>query len=372
MAGLFSNIDDGYAKRVDIVGFSENTSSGRGGVCPSVKVHSGVAPQFGRGEAIEHLSWRHPSFSWQLRHSTMTEFSKWVHAALADDPVHVVAAHTLAVRVAAVQHYLPLAAQRAEENVEYVHQLRVATRRCVAALRLYRKILPKAPRKRLCRALKSVRQAAGRARDLDVLILRHAADLRDADAQLFLEEMRKKRAEAQVPLREIYTALTANQHLQQLPQGLVAPASSHPTAGPVPTFGSWAKRQLRKSVKAFFAAEPPALNDLDALHQFRIRGKELRYAMELLVAAFPPSFQTRLYPLVERLQDRLGEINDHAVAHKRFRSWSTETTDPLLRKYLQQMVRRERKRLHRSVLHFAYWWTPGRSKQVHRRFQRAT
>ncbi len=52
--------------------------------------------------------------------------------------------------------------------------------------------------------------------------------------------------------------------------------------------------------------------------------------MELLVTAFPASFHTRLYPLIERLQDRLGAINDHAVALKRFRSWSTETADAAL------------------------------------------
>jgi len=300
----------------------------------------------------------------------MTEFSKWVLAATADDPVRAVAARTLAVRLAAVQHFLPLAAEHSDEDVEYVHQLRVATRRCVAALQLYRKILPKAPRKALCAELKRIRQAAGRARDYDVLILRHTADAADANTQLFLEEVRKKRQEVQEPLRAINRLLVANQQLQQLPQALCTPGPEPEAAAAAQPFGPWARRQLSKSVKAFFAAEPTRLKDLDALHQFRIRGKELRYAMELLVAAFPSSFQTRLYPLIERVQDRLGEINDHAVAYKRFSSWITETEDPALRKYLQQLVRRERKRLRRSVLRFAYWWNPGRSKQVHRRFRR--
>jgi CHAD domain-containing protein len=300
----------------------------------------------------------------------MTEFSKWILVASADDPVHEVAARTIAVRLAAVQHYLPLAAQRSDENIEYVHQLRVATRRCVAALRLYRKILPKPPRKTLCRELKRIRQAAGRARDYDVLILRHAAESPDASSQHFLEEVRKKRCEAQKPLCDIHGALTANQHLHRWPPELSAQAPGDSSARQAPTFRSWARRQLRKSVKAFFASEPPELNDLESLHRFRIRGKELRYAMELLVAAFPPSFQTRLYPLVEQLQDRLGEVNDHAVALKRFHSWSGETSDPVLRRHLQQLLRRERKRVRRSVWRFAYWWTPGRSKQVHQRFRR--
>lgn len=301
-----------------------------------------------------------------------TEFSKWILAATADDPVHEVAARTLAVRLAAVQHFLPLAAEHSEENIEYVHQLRVATRRCVAALQLYRKILPKLPRKTLCRELKTIRQAAGRARDYDVLILHHSADSPDTNAQLLLQAIRKKRCAAQQPLRDVHGLLATNQHLQQLPQEFFVQAPTAGAAPPVPTFGPWAKRQLRKSVKAFFGAEPPRLKDLESLHRFRIRGKELRYAMELLVAAFPASFQTRLYPSIERVQDRLGELNDHAVALKRYHVWSAETSDPALRKYLQQLVRRERKRLRRSVLRFAYWWTPGRSKQVHQRFRRLT
>jgi len=182
----------------------------------------------------------------------MTEFSKWVFAASADDPVNEVAARTLTVRLAAVQHFLPLAAERSEEDIEYVHQLRVATRRCVAALRLYRKILPKLPRKTLCRELKSIRQAAGRARDYDVLILHHSTDSPDANTQLFLQEVRKKRCEAQQPLREINRLLAANQQLHQLPQALFVQGPNDCAAQRVPAFGSWAKRQLRKSFKAFF------------------------------------------------------------------------------------------------------------------------
>jgi CHAD domain-containing protein len=300
----------------------------------------------------------------------MTEFSKWIHTARAEEPVRDVAARTIAVRLAAVQYYLPLAAERSHETIEYVHQLRVATRRCVAALRLYRKVLPKQPRKQLCRELKAIRQAAGRARDLDVLILRHSTETPDAGTHMFLEEIRKKRVEAQEPLRQIHAELSASRPLGQAADQLFPAEPGAVPGPPVPPFGQWAKRRLAKSVKAFFAAEPPELNNLDALHQFRIRGKELRYSMELLVAAFPSSFQTRLYPLIERMQDRLGEINDHAVALKRFRTWGSETADGALRKYLQQLMRRERKRLRRCVLRFAYWWTPGRSKQVHRRFRR--
>jgi hypothetical protein len=67
----------------------------------------------------------------------------------------------------------------------------------------------------------------------------------------------------------------------------------------------------------FFDAVPSDLSDESALHQFRIRGKELRYGVELLAGAFPERLRTELYPAVEAMQDRLGEMNDMAVAKAR-------------------------------------------------------
>ncbi len=254
----------------------------------------------------------------------MTLNSKWILAASADDPVHDVAVRTIEARLTAVRHHLPLAAEKPDENVEHVHQLRVATRRSVAALDMYRKLFPKEPRKALCRELKAVRRAAGRARDYDVLLLRQTPNSEDPLARQFQDDIRRRRGEAQIPLREIQASLAATHALDSLTQQMYAVADSDVVAGGSPLFGPWARKQLRKSVKAFFAAEPRQLNDLEALHTFRIRGKELRYAMELLVTAFPASFHTRLYPLIERLQDRLGpstttpsRSNDFATGARR-------------------------------------------------------
>jgi len=53
---------------------------------------------------------------------------KWVQGVSPDDRTTDVAARTLQAWLAAVLHYLPLAAEKAEEDVEYVHLLRVWTR----------------------------------------------------------------------------------------------------------------------------------------------------------------------------------------------------------------------------------------------------
>ena len=54
---------------------------------------------------------------------------KWIEGTSAEQPVSAAARRALEVRLAVVWHYLPLAAKRASEDVEHVHQLRVASRR---------------------------------------------------------------------------------------------------------------------------------------------------------------------------------------------------------------------------------------------------
>jgi len=85
-----------------------------------------------------------------------------------------VAKRTLAAWLRAVQHYLPLAADQAAEDIEHVHHLRVWTRRAGAALELYADLLPKRRTAWMTRQLKRLWHAANEARDLDVLAQRLA------------------------------------------------------------------------------------------------------------------------------------------------------------------------------------------------------
>lgn len=69
-------------------------------------------------------------------------FGKWIEGITADVTATEAGRHSLAQRLQAVQYYLLLAAWRADEDVEYVHELRVYTRRSMAALRLFSDMLP--------------------------------------------------------------------------------------------------------------------------------------------------------------------------------------------------------------------------------------
>src|SRR5262249_41087486 len=60
------------------------------------------------------------------------------------------------------------AAYHADEDVEHVHQLRVASRRADAALKLFRAYLPRGTYRKARARLRAIRRAAGDARDWDV------------------------------------------------------------------------------------------------------------------------------------------------------------------------------------------------------------
>lgn len=80
------------------------------------------------------------------------------------------ARRTISENLRRVWQTLQLAAQFSSNCVEDMHDLRVATRRAVAALRSFRRFVPKRDTRRMRRDLRRLRRAAGEARDLDVLI----------------------------------------------------------------------------------------------------------------------------------------------------------------------------------------------------------
>ncbi len=121
---------------------------------------------------------------------------RWILDVPSRSTVREVADRTIRLRIAAVTHFLPLAAAHADEDIEYVHQLRVATRRAVAAIRLYQSWLPAKRRRRLCRLLKQIRRAAGEARDCDVLLARQATASDSTCSDALLDDLRRRRASA--------------------------------------------------------------------------------------------------------------------------------------------------------------------------------
>src|SRR5437660_8796974 len=95
---------------------------------------------------------------------------KWIAELTADTPLREAARHALKVRLHVVRDHLPLAVEEGERDPEHVHQLRVATRRAGAALRIFGSCLAGKALKTVKKRLRRTRRAAGEARDWDVFL----------------------------------------------------------------------------------------------------------------------------------------------------------------------------------------------------------
>jgi CHAD domain-containing protein len=297
----------------------------------------------------------------------MPQFDKWISDLSASDPVGRVARRSVRLRLEAVWYYLPLAAKHAGENIEHVHQLRVWTRRSLAALDLFAELLPKAEEKWFRKTLHKIRRAAGKARDLDVLIDNRRND-KGKGAHNFLDDLQKRRKRAQKPIVSIFRKVSRDNHFARQLKSLRKKIrqTKHDT------FGPWATDKLKKIAKPFFKTATFDTHNLSKLHRFRIRGKELRYAMELLAPAFPDSFRNHLYPVVEELQSRIGAIHDGAVAVARFEKWLAHSPNKQRAKHVRKLLTAEQENLEKLLCEFHNWWTPEFESELHESFDRFT
>lgn len=276
-------------------------------------------------------------------------------------PVGEVARLSLTVRLEAVRFYLPLAAEAPDVDVEHVHQLRVATRRALAALQLYAEYVPRRRAEWIRTRLRRMRQAAGQARDLDVLLLKYeqpaAGGGNAVDWQRFLEFVQAQRQQAQRKLDRVHRRLTRRGQLGRRVRGLLQRVHKRgATAAADSAFADWALPQLAICAEHFFAALPERDCSLPQLHAFRIAGKRLRYMMELLSTAFPVALREELYPEIVQLQEQLGTVNDHVVACRLLDEWCAGESQSEQLQLLTALRDQETSQLHEARQACTAWW----------------
>jgi len=286
---------------------------------------------------------------------------KWLPDVSPDDPAVDVAARALAGRLDAVRRYLKRAAAGA--GTEDVHQLRVWARRADAALTLYADLLPPKRLRWFRKWLRRLRRAAGRVRDSDVFI-RQLSSPGDAwPVRLRADRRRGHRA-----IRRLAARLDGGRRLRRRTRKLIDRMGKE-HAGATERFADRARTSLRPLADALFAALPGDAADDDALHRFRIRGKELRYGLELLAGAFPPAFRDDLYPVVGTLQAKLGLVNDLVTAQIRLEEWVAATGDPAAVSHLRRRRAAIGEELVRARADFRQWWTPELCAGLRKRFE---
>lgn len=247
----------------------------------------------------------------------MRRAGKWIEGLEATTPVEEAARRVLEVRLAAVVRLLALADKHFEEDVEHVHQLRVATRRAAAAVRVFRPWLRQKSWKKLREGLRRVRRAAGEARDWDVFadLLREQSRVAPRGSLVGVEFLlgyaARKRAEAQAAIRACRRQGVKLDRATKLQKGLGARRSAH-TA--YPQLIDTARDTLSPLVAKLRAAGKGNLRGIARLHQLRLAAKRLRYALEIFIPCLGSTARGRLYPTLEELQEHLGRINDRHQA----------------------------------------------------------
>jgi len=305
----------------------------------------------------------------------MAQKSKWIGGAHAHDPLDDVARVALKGRLELVWHYLPRAAEGPSSDVENVHQLRVATRRAMAAMEIFGSLLPERRSRWIVKRLKQVRRAAGDARDLDVMAARLTKRVEDdPDGERYsalLHRVRYARETAQGPIESVYRKLDRKDYPRRV-AGLVKRIRFRDITDEFsrPTYGAAAGKALRPLAEEFFAAGDADFQDYEALHAFRILGKQVRYVMEIFAAAFEPWFKKELYKQVETLQEKLGQVNDHAAAADHLANWQADTVDPELQAPLAALIAEEHIAMESKRDEFLAWWTPQRRNELRAGFAR--
>jgi CHAD domain-containing protein len=294
----------------------------------------------------------------------MLPSGKWIDGIDADGRVDDAARRSLQLRLAAVATALPLAAHLADQDVEHVHRLRVATRRAIAALKLYRDWLPRKPARWLKKRLRQVRRSAGTARDFDVLGARLQREYGKRAAPV-VNVVAERREDAQSAVVDIAERCARDNRFMRKTAKLLAEVNlREKNDRPPPRFSDWAVSRLNATVARFFDALPSDSSDTAALHRFRIRGKQLRYTIELLASAFGPELRNEHYPVVEELQERLGMVQDHVTAIAYLREWADDSANAEHRILLGDLAEDERERLIDAVGDFQSWWTEERTEAL--------
>lgn len=243
---------------------------------------------------------------------------KWIPGLTAATPLALAVRQALVLRLEAVNDHLQPAAELAHEDIEHVHQLRVATRRCRAVIDLFADVLGHRLHNRLRRPLRRIRRSAGPARDWDVFGMALLPRLANATPRTrpglnwIAGQVAARRALAQEELVATYPELAKDLRHWAGHAGHVQ--EDNGSNGALTTLGQVARARLPLLVEALANAGSGDLKNAEHLHRLRIEGKRLRYAMEVFADCFPSAFREVLYPQIEELQEHLGNINDAHVA----------------------------------------------------------
>jgi CHAD domain-containing protein len=278
---------------------------------------------------------------------------------------------------------------RLAEDIEYIHRMRVASRRLRAALPLFKPCFPQKQYRRWMAEIAGITRALGEARDADVQIAfltkfqkkslaswnkRHGNDGTEPPTapalRYLLFDLRKRRTLLQ---DHVLSSLDSLEKSRVVPDMQDAFASLAATSRRVPRMGlafgipALAAQRIGSRLRTMLSYQP-WVNQPDAVaehHATRIAAKKLRYTMEI----YGPVYRRGLvkpHARVKIIQEVLGDLHDCDV-------WIDHITRILLKERSHLRSENEEKRPDTPTLAALKLFLQGREKErilLHRRFMR--
>ena len=197
-------------------------------------------------------------------------------------------------------------------ETEFVHQARVALRRLRSAIKLFAPLLPPAFVKAYDQTWRTLAGALGDARNWDVFLGETLPPL-EARFPGDRDLKRLKNAARQRARRAIARLLALHETPRLIVEFTAAVyALSDTLPSPLRQFAD--KRLAQHARRARKLAEKHAALNAADRHRMRIAFKKLRYAAEFFAPLLPAKRLAPTLAALARLQDELGQINDHVTA----------------------------------------------------------
>lgn len=207
---------------------------------------------------------------------------------------------------------------RGNKAIEPIHELRVATRRLRAIMRLLAVVAPADELRHYTKRIQRLARTAGAVRDRDVLLahMRASVERMPADQAAALEQLMARLAEERAAAHSQLIKLLDSDEIADFKHDFAAFMNSQGGWDESPCVRDLAGSTIWRHYEALRAHTNGSLPDApEELHAMRVEGKRLRYVLELFGDTFGPRGDTAIEPLVA-FQDHLGALNDISVARE--------------------------------------------------------
>ena len=204
-------------------------------------------------------------------------------------------------------------------NIEDIHDLRVASRRIRVALEIFRQFLPSKKNKVWERSICKLTKSFGNARDLDVQLNFVRSFFQKNDDPVYrsggrrlLLRLNQRRENLQQRLQQTLKELDKDHILQKMAEALQSPSveSNLPSVYELSLYQlSFNTINKRLDEFLFFEIYLPYPDHVKELHLMRIAAKRLRYTLEIFTPLYKDQLEKSL-DTIRQIQTNLGEIRD--------------------------------------------------------------